>query len=235
MTSADIIASNLARVREQMAEAAERVGRSADEIRLTAVTKYVTAEQARLLWEAGCHELGESRPQELWSKAAQLSSLDIRWHMIGHLQRNKLARTLPLVAFVQSVDSLRLLQAIQQWAARHERRLPILIEVNVSADPEKHGFAPTEVLNAVVHASESAWVEPQGLMCMASREGGLTAARRDFANLRELRDQLRAELPAGPTLSELSMGMSRDFPVAIEEGATIVRVGSMLFEGLDRA
>lgn len=235
MTPADIIAANLTRVREQMAEAAQRVGRSPDEIRLTAVTKYVTAKQARLLWEAGCHDLAESRPQELWAKAADLSSLDIRWHMIGHLQRNKVARTLPLVTLIQSVDSLRLMKAIEQWAAQHERHLPMLIEVNVSADPEKHGFEPPEVLNAVGQANESSWLDPLGLMCMASREGGLEDARRDFAHLRQLRDQLRDQLSDGPPLSELSMGMSRDFPVAIVEGATIVRVGSALFEGIDRA
>jgi pyridoxal phosphate enzyme (YggS family) len=218
-----------------MAEAAQRAGRSPDEIRLTAVTKYVTSDKARLLWQAGCHDLGESRPQELWSKVADLGDLDLRWHMIGHLQRNKLARTLPVVSLVQSVDSLRLLRAIQKWAAQHDRCVPILIEVNVSADPEKHGFDPATVIDAVGQASESANVEPQGLMCMASREGGLTTARRDFASLRKLRDELRDQLPDGSPLSELSMGMSRDFPVAIEEGATIVRVGSTLFEGIDRA
>lgn len=235
MTLADRIASNLARVRDQMAEAAQRAGRSPDEILLTAVTKYVTAEAARVLYEAGCHDLGESRPQELWSKSSALGSLDIRWHMIGHLQRNKLKRTLPLVALVQSVDSLRLLQAIEQWAAQHEHCVPILIEVNVSEDPEKHGFDPKEVPGAIGHATTSPWIDPQGLMCMASREGGLTTARKNFANLRELRDALRDQLPNGPALSELSMGMSRDFSVAIEEGATIVRVGSVLFEGIDRA
>ncbi len=235
MTLADRIASNLARVREQMAEAAQRVGRSPDEIRLTAVTKYISAAQARVLCEAGCHDLGESRPQELWAKAAELAELDVQWHLIGHLQRNKITRTLPLVTLVQSVDSLRLLQAITQWATAHERTVPILIEVNVSADAEKHGFDPVTVGDAVHQANESPWLDPQGLMCMASREGGLTAARRDFVSLRQLRDDLRTQFPNGPSLPELSMGMSRDFQVAIEEGATIVRVGSTLVEGIDRA
>ena len=233
-TAAGRIASNLSRVREQMAEAARRAGRNASDVSLVAVTKYVTAPVAQLLFEAGCRDFGESRPQELWDKADQLESLDISWHMIGHLQRNKLQKTLPRVAVVQSVDSQRLLQAIEQWARKNDTPIRLLIEVNVSGDVEKHGFAPSDAQQAVRLAEASPWTDLRGLMCMASREGGLESARADFRRLRLLRDEMTSELPAAANF-ELSMGMSRDFPVAIEEGATIIRVGSALFEGIDRS
>ncbi len=226
------IEQNLGDVRQQIADAADRSGRSASDVRLVAVTKYVNAAIARKLYQAGCHDLGESRPQELWQKAAALSDLAIRWHLVGHLQRNKLPRTLPLTTLLHSLDSRRLLESIQSWSVTAAHRLPVLIEVNVSGETAKHGFAPADVLDLVRWADQCPLVAVEGLMCMASRTGGLARARTDFARLRELRDQIRHELPDGPPLNELSMGMSADFAVAIEEGATIVRVGSALFQGV---
>jgi PLP dependent protein len=227
------ITENLARVRGRIADAAQRSGRAADAVKLVAVTKYVSAEAVRPLVEAGCRDLGESRPQQLWEKAAQLAKLLVRWHLIGPLQRNKTRRTLPLVAMIHSVDSVRLLAAINEETETSAiGPIPILLEVHISGEAAKHGFTPTELESLLAVAGDYPHVSIRGLMGMASLEGGLDVARREFAGLRELRDRLRARCPASVTLDELSMGMSGDFEAAIEEGATIVRVGSALFEGL---
>ncbi|HEY2828130.1 MAG TPA: YggS family pyridoxal phosphate-dependent enzyme [Pirellulales bacterium] len=231
------LADNLAAVRAKITEAALRSGRSPGEVTLVAVTKYVSAAVAQQLGPLGCHDLGESRPQQLWAKAESLHAANqsgsIHWHLIGHLQRNKVDRTLPLVSLIHSGDSLRLIQAVDEAALALNRCIPTLIEVNVSGDPAKHGFKPAEVEPAFASMAALSSLEIRGLMCMASREGDLDQARREFASLRELRDQLRQVAPPNINLRELSMGMSGDFEVAIEEGATIVRIGSALFEEID--
>jgi pyridoxal phosphate enzyme (YggS family) len=226
------IADNLARVREQIAAAAQRSGRAADSVTLVAVTKYVGLDEARALLAAGCYDLGESRPQDLWSKADALAGEPVRWHMIGHMQRNKVRRTLPHVSLFHSGDSQRLLAALDQTSAELSRRTPVLLEINVSGDKSKHGFAPQELEPLLPQLAELNHLEIRGLMCMAGLEGGRDQARADFSRLRELRDQLKPIAPPTISLDELSMGMSDDFDVAIEEGATLVRVGSALFEGL---
>jgi pyridoxal phosphate enzyme (YggS family) len=233
MTSAaERIAANLAHVRERIAAAAARSGRNAAAITLVAATKYVTSDLAAAVVAAGCHDLGESRPQELWAKSAALPAPAIRWHLIGHLQRNKLRRTLPLVHLVHSVDSERLLVAINEEAKLAGRVVPVLLEVNISGDASKTGLPPEALEPLVAEAATLEYVELRGLMGMASLEGDDAAARRDFINLRELRDRL-AQNASNPTLADLSMGMSGDFEIAIEEGATIVRLGSILFEGAE--
>lgn len=224
------IAENLARVQARMVDAARRSGRTPDAIQLVAVTKYVGPAEIRALLDAGCRDLGESRPQDLWQKTADLAHVGVRWHLIGHLQRNKVRRTLPLVALLHSVDSLRLLAEIDASAAALGKPVPALLEINVSRDAEKHGLAPEELEHVLGEVAARPHVHVRGLMCMGSREGGLDTARRNFADLRQLRDRLRPVCPSGVSLEELSMGMSDDFEVAIEEGATIVRVGSALFE-----
>jgi PLP dependent protein len=221
------IAENLANIRQRIAQAAARSGRPAEAVRLVAVTKFAGLDEIRSLLAAGGTELGESRPQQLWERAEALRHMPIRWHLIGHLQRNKVRRTLPLVGMIQSVDSVRLLETIDEAAAGP---VPVLIEVNVSAEAAKHGFTPDEAERLAPRLADFRSVEVRGLMCMAALEGGPDVARRDFAALRELRDRLRANCPPGVALDELSMGMSGDFELAIEEGATIVRVGSALFE-----
>jgi len=226
------IAENLAAVRGRIAAAAGRAGRPADAIELVAVTKYVPAQIAAVLAEAGCHALGESRPQALWAKAAELANPAVRWHLVGHLQRNKIARTLPLVALVHSVDTLRLLTAIDEEAGLAGRPAQVLLEVNVSGDRAKMGLPPAQLAPTIQRAAELANVSIRGLMGMASLTGVAAATRRDFGRLRELRDQLTAECPANVSLAELSMGMSGDYEIAIEEGSTIVRIGSALFEGI---
>jgi PLP dependent protein len=226
------IAENVSRVRGRMAEAAARAGRSADEVRLVAVTKYVGVEEIRALVRSGCTLLGESRAQHLGDMAPLLRDEPIRWHMIGHLQRNKIRRTLPEVDMIHSGDSPRLVEAVDRIAGELSLRMPMLLEVNVSGEADKGGFAPDEIEGFLAAAAELRHVEIRGLMAMASLGGGLDAARRDFRRLSQLRDRLRRSCPAAVDLSELSMGMSGDYEVAIEEGATIVRVGSALFEGV---
>jgi pyridoxal phosphate enzyme (YggS family) len=239
------IADNLARVHERIANAAVRAGRSPDEIALVGVTKYVDSTAAAELVKAGCRDLGESRPQELWQKHAEVDSamgqpaddVEIRWHLIGHLQRNKVHRTLPLVHMIHSVDSERLLTAIQENAARPEfsaggqrPAIKVLLEVKTSGEAAKHGLRPEEAELMVANAKPCRQVEICGLMTMAALEGGEAVAAKNFAALRGLRDRLQKIAPPHVQLTELSMGMSGDFETAIAEGATIVRVGSALWD-----
>jgi PLP dependent protein len=238
------IADNLRRVRERMARAAELSGRPPGEVLLVGVTKYVEAQQAIDLAAAGCTDLGESRPQELWDKAAALAgdvaaatgrssaNVAIRWHLVGHLQRNKVRRTLPLVSLIHSVDSERLLAAINDAATEGDTRpaADVLLEVNISGEAAKHGLAPADVEPLIDAASRYPRVAIRGLMTMAALEGGEQEAARNFAALRGLRDHLQLNAPERVRLDELSMGMSGDFEIAIREGATIIRVGSALWD-----
>ncbi len=219
----------VAEVGERIAAACACVGRVPSDVTLVAVTKTVAAEVAACLPELGILDLGENRPQELWHKAAVLPAA-VRWHLIGHLQRNKIERTLPLVHMIHSVDSLRLLDALEREAERLGRTIPVLLEVNASGEASKHGFAPPEVLPLVPRLQTPRHVQVRGLMTMAALQEP-EACRPAFRALRELRDQLRQEM--GDSVEHLSMGMSNDFEVAIEEGATLVRLGSVLFEGIE--
>ena len=232
MTPATIIADNLARVRERITTAATAAGREPDDIQLVGVTKYVGPSEAAALFEAGCANLGESRPQQLWDKAEAPELEAAKWHMIGHLQRNKVRRTLPLVDLIHSVDSLRLAKAIDAAAAELNQPARVLLEVNCSGDPEKHGLTADGLKQLLPELASLEHVQACGLMTMAAREGGETVAAQNFAALRSLRDELLGQGPPNVDLRELSMGMSHDFEVAIQEGATIVRIGSVLFEGV---
>jgi PLP dependent protein len=227
------IKANLMSVQDRIASASQRAGRKQIDVKLVAVTKYVDAAVAHALVAAGCRDLGESRPQQLWEKAESFAARDttIHWHMIGHLQRNKAARTMPLVSLIHSGDSLRILQALDETAKSLNRRAAVLLEINISGDETKHGFVPTEVEPALDEIAGLTNIDVRGLMAMASREGDLDRARAEFAQLREMRERLKSVAPPNVHLNELSMGMSGDFEIAIEEGATIVRVGSALFEG----
>jgi PLP dependent protein len=232
------IADNLRRVRERIARAAEAAGRSAEEILLVGVTKYVGSQEAAELAAAGCIDLGESRPQELWKKAAELQRAGpsptpaIRWHLVGHLQRNKVRRTLPLVSLIHSVDSERLLaeiNAVRAETADNPSPISVLLEVNTSGEVAKHGLKPDDVAPLLNAAPRYPRVCVLGFMTMAALDGGPATAAKNFAALRELRDRLKPNKPDSVLLNELSMGMSADFEVAIKEGATIVRVGSALW------
>jgi len=221
----------LARVEERICAACNNLpwGGQRSDVTLVAVTKNVSVEVAACLPALGVTDLGENRPQELWRKAAALPS-GVRWHMIGHLQRNKVERTLPLAHLIHAIDSMRLLEAIEAQG----REGDVLLEVNVSGEASKHGFAPHELLNSqLLHAqlNDLKHVRIHGLMTMAALQDP-EACRPTFRYLRNLRERLRALVPPIHTLAHLSMGMSNDFEVAIEEGATIIRLGTVLFEGI---
>ena len=243
------IEANLGAVRERIAAACRQAGRTADNVTLVAVTKYVSADVTRLVLEAGCRDLAESRPQSLWDKALALAGVApaARWHLVGHLQRNKIRRTLPLLGVLQSLDSIRLLEAIAADAVRPADALrpadagqeatgcDVLVEVNLTDDPGRSGAMPADVPALVAAAAASHGVRLRGLMGMAGRPDADAAdARRDFARLRALRDNLAATLADPTMLRDLSMGMSGDFEAAILEGSTLVRIGSALFEGIAR-
>ena len=223
------IADNVQRVRDRIATAAKACGRSPAEIRLVAVTKYVGCEEAAALLEAGCRDLGESRPQELWQKAEDPRLASARWHLVGHLQRNKVRRTLPYLSLLHSLDSERLANSIEEHAAAIGERVSVLLEVNCFGDVEKHGLTPGDVEPVVERLLGLDHVRLRGLMTMAARGGGREVAQRNFAELRQLREDLRSRLPT-VELTELSMGMSGDLEEAVQQGATIVRVGSALFQ-----
>jgi len=219
----------LAHVEERIQAACVRSGRPRSAVTLVAVTKTVSAAAAALLPELGVLDLGESRPQELWNKAPILLTT-VRWHLVGHLQRNKIERTVPLVHLIHSVDSLRLLTALEQEARKRGRPVDVLLEVNASREANKHGLTPEELPNLGPQVAAMQNVRVRGLMTMAAFEEDPEGCRATFALLRELRDRLRGTLPEPHRLEHLSMGMTNDFEVAIAEGATLVRIGTALFE-----
>lgn len=227
-----MLADRLAAVEERLRAACARAGRPRADVTLVAVTKTVSPEIAALLPALGVVDLGESRPQELWRKAAALA-VPVRWHLIGHLQRNKVERTLSLVHCIHSVDGLRLLDSIEAEAARAGLTPEVLLEVNVAGEATKGGFAPAEMPGLTPALAALRHVRVRGLMTMAAYTEDPRKARPTFAGLRMLRERLRAALGDAAALPHLSMGMSNDFEVAVEEGATLVRLGTVLFEGIE--
>ena len=223
---------NLERIRSRMDDAAVRSGRNESDVQLIAVSKYVDASVARSLVDAGCSRLGESRPQELWNKGEKLQDLDVEWHLIGHLQRNKIRTSLLFAQYIHSVDSVRLASAIQQIASESNQTVHCLLEINISGESAKHGFRPDEIAEALDQIADMPNLQLIGVMGMGGLGGSLDANRMEFRQLRELRDRNRNHVAHNIELAELSMGMSNDFEVAIEEGATMVRIGSSLFEGV---
>ncbi len=240
---ARLIAKQIATIQARIAAAAIRAGRSPAEITLIAVTKTHPANRIAHVLSAGVLDLGENRVQEAEEKHGDFSSTTPppRWHLIGHLQRNKARRALGLFAMIHSVDELRLAETLNRLIAEdasEQRRLPILLQVNVSGEASKEGFA---LSGGVTSASWPAfvdtvrqivalpWIEVQGLMTIAPYSDDLEGVVRPcFRRLREVRAALAEEVPAGDW-RHLSMGMSGDFEVAIEEGATLVRVGTAIF------
>ena len=229
------IAENVAEVRAKIAAAAALSGRRADEVTLVAVSKYVGDAEIAELLAAGCRDLAESRPQDLWRKAPLFRDSSPRddqprWHFIGHLQTNKIDRTLPLTALVHSLDRESLIQPLQQSAQKQSLVVPVLLEVNISGDESKHGFRAEELEPLLAKLATLPNLAVRGLMGMAGLESDEDKSRREFASLRELRERLQKNCPPNVQLNELSMGMSGDYEIAIEEGATIVRVGSALYQ-----
>jgi pyridoxal phosphate enzyme (YggS family) len=221
-------------VMERVHRACDKAGREPASVRVVGVTKYVDTARTRALYNAGCRDLGESRPQALWEKAAAFATDDVsvQWHMIGHLQRNKVAKTMPCNPILHTVDSVRLAEAISRSAMELSMVCEGLIEVNLSQDGGRSGVLPDRLLDSAPQILELPGLRIRGLMGMASHPEAGRKPRQEFAWLRELRDGLNDRFPDAGGLPELSMGMSGDFQDAICEGSTIVRIGSALFHGL---
>lgn len=232
------IQANISQVRERIASAAGRVGRRPDEVTLVAITKTFPARAIAEAYDHGLREFGENQVQEaefkvLWTRE---SGLDLRWHMVGHLQRNKVKKAIQLFEVIQSVDSLRLAQEISKRCKAANMETPVLLEVNVSGEPSKYGFPARaedgeqdeRFLETVDKIARLPNLALAGLMTIAPFEAPERVLRDCFGRLRHLRDRLRQEFPT-QDWQHLSMGMTDDFEVAIEEGSTIVRIGRAIF------
>jgi PLP dependent protein len=220
------IAENIERVQAQMAAAASKAGRALADIELVAISKTHPAESVRAAHEAGLNLFGESRVQEARVKIPELPS-NLRWHFVGHLQKNKIRHALPLFELFHSVDSLALAQDIDRIADEEGMHPRVLLEVNVSGEGSKFGFAPEKLQAEIESLLALPRLTIEGLMTIPPLAPEPENSRLFFVKLRELRDRLEKDFSL--RLGELSMGMTNDFSIAIEEGATMVRVGTAIF------
>jgi pyridoxal phosphate enzyme (YggS family) len=210
-------------------------------VKLVAVSKFHPFEVIEEAYAAGQRIFAESRPQELLAKVKRLEEIrakrgepdymaDVEWHFIGHLQTNKIKMVLPYVSLVQSVDSLRLLEAINSWGAANAKVISVLLEPHVAAEETKQGFNPSEIRNVLEHAADYPYIRFKGFMGMATFTDDLSVVEGDFAAIRFLYDDCLQSYPSlTGDFTELSIGMSDDYPVAIRYGSTMVRIGSMIF------
>ena len=228
MITPEQLAANIEHVRSTIAQAAERAGRSSDEITLVAVSKTVPLELVRMAYNLGVTNFGENRVQDALPKISAFHPQDVSWHMIGHLQSNKARKVVGAFATVQSVDSIHLARALDRYAGEKALHLPILLQVNVAGEASKEGMTLAEVPMLARQIVELSAIEIQGLMTIAPLVKDAEEVRSVFRDLRNLRERLQQELP-GCSWQHLSMGMTDDYRVAIEEGATIVRIGRAIF------
>jgi pyridoxal phosphate enzyme (YggS family) len=220
------VSQNLERVHEQIAQAAAKAGRAIEDIELVAITKTHPAEKVREAIEAGQTLFGESRVQEARAKIPELPS-NTRWHFVGHLQKNKIRHALPLFEMIHSVDSLVLAQDIDRIAEEEGLHPRVLLEVNMAGEGSKFGFSSEKLRDQMEELLALPRLSILGLMTIPPVAEEAEESRKYFVQLRELRDRLQMEFRVD--LAQLSMGMTQDFPVAIEEGATLVRVGTAIF------
>jgi pyridoxal phosphate enzyme (YggS family) len=223
------IADRLAEIRERIAAAARSAGRDPSSIRLVAVSKTFPIESIREAYAAGQREFGENRVQEALQKVAAASDLDIRWHLLGHLQTNKAKKAATAFSTIHSVDSVELLQKIDAAAAEAGRTPELLIQVDLAGEATKFGVPPADVPQLFDAARRCHAVRVAGLMMLPPLPESPEDARPWFRRLRELRDEWRAAGVPPSMLAELSIGMSGDFEVAIQEGSTMVRIGTAIF------
>src|SRR6266404_5707216 len=220
------IAENLARVRDQIAQAAAKANRNADDVELVAISKTHDSTKVREAIEADQILFGESRVQEARVKIPELPS-NLRWHFVGHLQKNKIRHALPLFELIHSVDSLALAQDINRIAEEDGLHPRVLLEVNVAGEGSKFGFTPEKLREDLENLLALPRLSILGLMTIPPIAEEAEASRKYFVQLRELRDRLQTEFHVD--LAQLSMGMTQDFAIAVEEGATLVRVGTAIF------
>lgn len=226
------VAENLALIRERITAAARRSGRAPEDVALMAVSKTVSPDRIREAFDAGLRVFGENRVQEFAGKAAALADLTgAQWHMIGHLQTNKAGKAAELFCAVDSVDSVKLAEKLNAGAATARKKLDVLIEVNVGGEAAKSGVSPNsrELEDLLLAAPRLEALVFRGLMTVPPFTDDPEGARPYFRRLRELRDSIAARMLPGVAMDVLSMGMSHDFEVAIEEGSTCVRVGTAIF------
>jgi len=231
------LATNIAHVRSVIEEAALRAGRTPGEITLVAVSKTVPIALVKMAYNLnalrelrslGVTNFGENRVQDALPKIAAFHPQDVRWHMIGHLQSNKAGKVVGSFDMVQSVDSLHLAQALNRHAEEEGKRLPVLLQINISGEASKEGMSPAEAPEVARQIATLPHIEVQGLMTIAPLVQDPEVTRPVFRGLRALRDRLRDEVPEC-SWQHLSMGMTDDYSVAIAEGATIVRIGRAIF------
>lgn len=224
------LGGNLTRVRDEIARIQAREGLRGS-VRIVAVTKGHPPEAVRATLAAGLEDIGENRVQEALEKQEALAGLPVRWHLVGHLQTNKAKHVPGRFAMVHSVDSVRVVVELERQMEKgqeeqEDSRLDVLVQVNVAGEEQKYGCTPDVAVEVLERAAAASHLGVRGLMTMAPLTGDERVQRRTFATLRELRASLEA---AGHMLPELSMGMSADYPAAVAEGATIVRLGTVLF------
>lgn len=231
------ISQNLALIHDNVLQAHQRAGRTDPLPRLVAVTKYAELEWVRCLYALGEKCFGESRPQQLKQRAvffqSELSASDIEWHLIGSLQRNKARAAIENAVCIHSIDSLRLLQFVERLAEELKLRPKLLLQVNISGEASKSGFRPEDLLSLGDQLREVRHAQISGLMTMAPDTPDSEVWRDVFRKLRLFRDELQQQTVDFLQLNELSMGMTHDYEVAVEEGATLIRVGSGLFSGCE--
>lgn len=221
----------IAQIQERIDSACRRAGRRADEVKLIAVSKTFTAERIREAYHAGLREFGENRVQEAAGKIPELSDLEITWHLIGHLQTNKTRQARELFQWIQSIDSIRLAEKLDSAPSARDEPLPVLVQVNLGHEETKSGLSEDELPGFLEQVGRLRTLEVRGLMLIPPYFEDPQSARPFFRRLRELGDQINARLLPGVSVRELSMGMSHDFELAIEEGATMIRVGTAIFGG----
>ena len=223
-----MIAEKLAVVQENINKACKNAGRSPKEVTLISVSKTKPVEMLQEAYDAGARVFGENKVQEIMDKYDQLPS-DIEWHMIGHLQRNKVKYIVDKVAMIHSVDSFRLAETIEKEAAKKNVTVPILIEVNVAQEESKYGLKPEEVLPFIEEIADFSHIQIKGLMTIAPYVENAEENREIFRELKKLSVDIAAKNINNVTMSVLSMGMTGDYMVAVQEGATMVRVGTGIF------
>lgn len=229
-TSVADFVHNLATVQSQISSACLSVGRDPSSVRLLPVSKTITEATIRLSYVAGCRMLGENKVQEAYQKWEDLTDLpDLRWSVIGHLQTNKAKLVAQFATEFQALDSLRLAKALDRHLQAECRSLDVFVQVNTSGEASKYGLAPNDVAAFLRELPAFSALRVRGLMTLALLSGESERVRQCFARLRQLRDRSRQDAPAGISLDELSMGMSGDFEIAIQEGATVVRVGQAIY------
>ncbi len=223
-----MVAENLAQVQKNIDESCREINRDPEEVTLIAVSKTKPVEMLKEAYNAGTRVFGENKVQEIVDKYDQMPS-DVKWHMIGHLQRNKVKYIVDKVAMIHSVDSFRLAETIEKEAAKKDVIVPILIEVNVAQEESKFGLKPEEVLPFIEEIADFSHIQIKGLMTIAPYVENAEENRGIFRELKKLSVDIAAKNINNVTMSVLSMGMTGDYMVAVQEGATMVRVGTGIF------